>query len=296
VHGRSFPNRAVSENIVQSYPPAQPGAFNIGMLHTSLTGRAEHETYAPCSADDLRRLGYDYWALGHVHAREVIGTEPAIVFAGNLQGRHARETGPKGATLVTVEGGRLKELEAVVLDAARWTAAEIDLSGAEQRREVEQRVKRAIGREVEAADGRPLALRIQLVGETAAHGELAAARSSLLQDLQAVAFGVSDEVLIEKVAVQTRPLASAAARAGPLPADELAAAIDAAVADQVLLGPLLRELETIVEKLPTEVTTGGDWSAPAQCAEDLLAAARALILGRLRDQGEAADSVPESGA
>ena len=37
------------------------------------TGREGHETYAPCRLETLRRKGYDYWALGHVHAREVVG-------------------------------------------------------------------------------------------------------------------------------------------------------------------------------------------------------------------------------
>ncbi|WP_214429507.1 metallophosphoesterase family protein, partial [Escherichia coli] len=83
-----------------TYPPAEPGYFNIGILHTSLTGQEGHDVYAPCSVDDLRRAGYDYWALGHIHERQVVAEAPAIVFPGNLQGRHAREAGPKGATLV----------------------------------------------------------------------------------------------------------------------------------------------------------------------------------------------------
>jgi DNA repair protein SbcD/Mre11 len=61
--------------------------------------------YAPCTVDDLRRFGYDYWALGHIHAAEIVSRDPWIVFPGNLQGRSVRETGAKGAVRVTVEDG-----------------------------------------------------------------------------------------------------------------------------------------------------------------------------------------------
>jgi DNA repair exonuclease SbcCD nuclease subunit len=105
VHGRSFPHRAVPEDLVPLYPPPLSGRFNIGVLHTSLTGREGHDPYAPTSVEVLCDKGYDYFALGHVHAREVVReSTPRIVFPGNLQGRHAKETGPKGCELVTVEG------------------------------------------------------------------------------------------------------------------------------------------------------------------------------------------------
>ena len=71
LHGMSFPNRAVEENLVPLYPPAVPHKFNIGILHTSLSGAPGHDTYAPCKLSDLLAKGYDYWALGHIHKPEV---------------------------------------------------------------------------------------------------------------------------------------------------------------------------------------------------------------------------------
>ena len=96
------------------------GAFNIGLLHTCVDGREGHEQYAPTSLETMRAKGYDYWALGHVHAREVLSTEPWVVFPGNLQGRHAKETGPKGASLVTVERRSVVSVEHRALDVVRW--------------------------------------------------------------------------------------------------------------------------------------------------------------------------------
>ena len=104
IHGQSFARAAVTDNLVLRYPEPLAGWINIGLLHTGLTGLEGHERYAPCTIEDLRARGYDYWALGHVHRHKVLQEDPYIVFSGNLQGRHTRETGPKGAVKVTVAG------------------------------------------------------------------------------------------------------------------------------------------------------------------------------------------------
>jgi DNA repair protein SbcD/Mre11 len=102
IHGQSFASPAVKKDLASDYPKPIEGYYNIGLLHTCATGRAGHEPYAPCSPEDLKNKGYDYWALGHVHNHEVIEKYPPIVFSGNIQGRHPRETGPKGCVMVTV--------------------------------------------------------------------------------------------------------------------------------------------------------------------------------------------------
>src|SRR5690606_7457206 len=126
VHGQSFPQRATTDDLAARYPARVPGVFNVGLLHTSIDGREGHEPYAPTSLATMRSKGYDYWALGHVHAREVVSTEPYVVYPGNLQGRHARETGPKGATVLTVEGGVVESIEHRALDVCRWEIVTVD--------------------------------------------------------------------------------------------------------------------------------------------------------------------------
>ena len=96
IHGQGFANRAVTDDLSQAYAQGDPQLFNIGLLHTCLDGKPGHEPYAPCSIDGLRSKGYQYWALGHVHAREVVCRDPWIIFPGNIQGRHIRETGDVG--------------------------------------------------------------------------------------------------------------------------------------------------------------------------------------------------------
>ena len=96
IHGQGFRTKAVTKNLAMDYPAAIPHVFNIGLLHTSVTGREGHDNYAPCTPTNLVDLNYDYWALGHVHTRECLSEDPPIHFPGNVQGRHIREAGPKG--------------------------------------------------------------------------------------------------------------------------------------------------------------------------------------------------------
>ena len=128
VHGQSFRSPAVEENLVPGYPAPIPGWLNIGLLHTALEGNAEHATYAPCSAAELIAKGYDYWALGHVHAHQIVHRDPWIVFPGNLQGRHVKETGAKGAVLVTVRDGAIETVEHKPVDVVRWAHLQVDVS------------------------------------------------------------------------------------------------------------------------------------------------------------------------
>ncbi|MEA3274470.1 MAG: DNA repair exonuclease, partial [Pseudomonadota bacterium] len=141
VHGRGFPHRAVPENLVPDYPAPVPGVFNIGLLHTSMTGAPGHDTYAPCSLRDLTDKGYDYWALGHVHQPQVLSRDRWVLFPGNLQGRHVRETGPRGCQLVTVSDSmEVVSAEHRHLDVVRWDRVLVDVSAIEDASEALARI------------------------------------------------------------------------------------------------------------------------------------------------------------
>ena len=173
VHGRGFPNRAVPENLVPEYPPPVAGRFNVGLLHTSLTGAPGHDTYAPCALRDLEQKGYDYWALGHVHQPQVLAERPWVVFAGNTQGRHVRETGVRGCRLVTVgDSLEVSAAEHRPLDVVRWEVIGVDLAGADEEPVALARIGDALRQASRAADGRLLAARIVVTGATPLHEHL----------------------------------------------------------------------------------------------------------------------------
>lgn len=205
IHGQSFRTREVTDNIAAAYPPPVPGMFNIGLLHTSVDGREGHASYAPCSLAQLRDHGYAYWALGHVHTREVLSQDPWVVFPGNIQGRHAREPGAKGATLVAVEDGRVTGAESVVFDAVRWARVEVDLSTAETEDAALALVRADLANALEDAGGRLLAVRIILHGASPAHAVLSRDPGATREKVRAEALALAgaDAIWTESVSVRT---------------------------------------------------------------------------------------------
>lgn len=185
LHGRGFPARQLNENIVPDYPSAEPGKFNIGLLHTSLSGSVEHDTYAPCSMDELQRAGYDYWALGHIHQPAVLCEEPWIVYSGNTQGRHIKETGERGCYLVTVAASGQSSVEFRSLDSVRWYVLEIDITGVFSFAELLEKVDSAIE---QALTTTPLAvLRLVLAGSNTLASQLELERDQLASECLSIA-------------------------------------------------------------------------------------------------------------
>lgn len=257
IHGHSFPDREVAEDLVPRYPAAVPGCFNIGLLHTSLTGSEGHDTYAPTTLNTLKSKGYDYWALGHIHARQVVCESPRVVFPGNLQGRHARETGPKGCELVTVEGATLTA-RFVPLDVVRWHQVVLDLQSFEQLDEVRSQVLQALQSAVDKADaGEALhAMRVVLTGQTPLHALEASQPGTLEAAVQAAAQEFSGaDVWIEQIKLQLRsPLDRAKIGQGGDALGELVRSVDELSGDSVALEKFCREtLKDVLGKLPAEV-------------------------------------------
>lgn len=202
-HGQSYAHRVESRDLAAGYPSAVSDLVNVGVLHTCATGRAGHEPYAPCKVETLVSKGYHYWALGHVHEREILGTDPWIVFPGNLQARHIRETGPKGATVVEYGASGISSVEHRVLDVVRFTRLTVDVEGAGSAEEVVERVFESARDAWQAADERVLVARVQVRGVTAAHGVLHRELDRWNAELRARTNEVSG-IWIERVRFDTR--------------------------------------------------------------------------------------------
>ncbi|MBX3197158.1 MAG: DNA repair exonuclease [Labilithrix sp.] len=258
VHGQSFSQRVTSEDLAARYPDRVPGVFNVGLLHTSIDGREGHEPYAPTSVETMRSKGYDYWALGHVHAREIVSTEPYIVYPGNLQGRHARETGPKGASVVTVEGNVVESVEHRALDVVRWEIVTVDAAPATDALEVVDLARAALEARVGEVDGRVLAARVVVVGSTRANGAVRRDLDRFTSELRAAATdGLGEAAWLEKVIVRTRAtidlerIREEASAVGHL-ARRLASIKD----DPKELADLAGVLADLERKLPAELREG----------------------------------------
>jgi DNA repair protein SbcD/Mre11 len=253
IHGQSYAGRAVTENLAAHYPAREAGWFNIGLLHTSLTGREGHENYAPCRVDDLTAKDYDYWALGHVHQREIIGRDPWILFPGNLQGRHIRETGAKGATLVTVADGRVTEIEHRPLDVLRWADCLVDLTGCESAGAVHEQTRWAMEKELEKAEGKTLALRLHLAGSCLLHADLHARAAQWTEEFRGLAESCGD-IWLEKVKCRTSRLTTVEELAAENTSlSGLLRAADLLGFDGRYLAELVPDLAGLKIKLPPEL-------------------------------------------
>lgn len=249
LHGHSFPDRAVPEDLSERYPDPLRGMLNIGVLHSSAEDASgEHATYAPCSPERLRLKGYDYWALGHIHIRRVLHERPWIVFPGNLQGRHIRETGAKGCSLVTVEEGRIVAVEHRSVDLLRWALLEVDATGADEAL-LAERIAAGVRHAFAAAEDRPLLARLVLAGECALHARLPDRIEELAAHCANAAIGCGGQLWLEKVQLRTRaPRREAAGTLDPLRAAFLAALEDRALGDS-----LQADLAALRGKVPPPV-------------------------------------------
>ena len=284
IHGQGYDSPKVTQALVRSYPPRAEGHFNIGLLHTSADGRPGYNPYAPCSLDDMLRHGYDYWALGHIHDREILHENPFVIFPGNIQGRHVKEGGAHGCTVVRVDDAGRAEAEFHALDVFRWARLTVDVSGAADGEEAMDRAMSAVERALEEAEGRPLAARVELTGPCPAHEALLADPEHWTNELRAAALDAAgDRVWLEKVRFQTKPDRERTLPEGPL--QEVMALLDELKADPEALEALGNELFTdLARKLPAELRNGN----PAPNPEDMdwlaevLETSRPLLLHRLR--------------
>jgi DNA repair exonuclease SbcCD nuclease subunit len=254
LHGQSFPQRGVTENLVPAYPAPVDASFNIGVLHTGLGGMGGHLNYAPCTLPDLVNKGYDYWALAHVHQGSVLHQNPHVVFCGNLQGRHTRESGPKSATLVTVEEGRVGAVTSIEADVVRWMHVQVTVDGSTHAADVVSRIGRTIESTAAGNSGRLVACRIELSGRTELHDYLLSSREYLIAEARGAALALGEEAAwVERVLVRTEPATINDSTPDQNIPEGLASILGEAAKDEGLVLQLQSEIGDLLSKLPHDL-------------------------------------------
>ena len=166
VHGISFRDPHAPESLLGRFHAPVQGAFNIGLLHTSLNGAMGHDPYAPCALADLQASGFDYWALGHIHQRAVYPGVPTVVMPGIPQGRDIGEAGAKSVTLVTVAENGAIELEERCLSVAQFERLEIDAGHLSDWSDLVAHLKQSLHRARQDCDQAHVIVRPVLTGTT----------------------------------------------------------------------------------------------------------------------------------
>jgi DNA repair exonuclease SbcCD nuclease subunit len=272
-HGASYAERKEKDSLLPKYGPRLPDLFNVGVLHTNATRDPGHERYAPCTVGELADKGYDYWALGHVHKRQVLSAAPSahVVYPGNPQGRHARETGDKGVYIVTVGEARDAASATLVFhptQVMRWRHEVLELGTDDDFDQLLDRARERFTAIAEEEQGALAAVRLDITGASAAHSPALRRKAELLGKLRSFALEQEDTLWLEKVQLRTAPaegLESLALARGLL--GQLLASVERARSDESELAALGQVLEPLRSKLGKELaeleidTANPEWLA-----------------------------------
>jgi len=181
----------------------------VAVLHThasSAAGAARHGRYAPSDVAGMARAGFDYWALGHIHQREVLSEQPMICYSGSPQGLGFGEVGPRGCLVVDLKSRRTPDVRFCSIAPLRFEVLRV--GGIEEARSLDAVVRRVVehwedARRMDPADpGAEWIVRVELEGPAALAHSLR--RTEDQEALQAELQAVLDAAHVERSVSRTQ--------------------------------------------------------------------------------------------
>jgi DNA repair exonuclease SbcCD nuclease subunit len=286
IHGQSFATPEITENLAANYPAPISDRFNIGVLHTNLGGFSDHANYAPCSLEDLKNKGYQYWALGHVHNRHILCTDPYIVYPGNIQGRHGKEQGEKSSELVTVSDTGIVSIQQVPTSVVPWMEIRVDASDCQTADDVFDKLRSELQAQFPSSNERVSAIRVKIAGASDAHAELSRDPDRVRNQAISVANECGNDLLwVERVQLATLPRVN---RESLLERDDPMGEIVRIVAALRQQPSTMTNWDAVTElakKLPGEVSEGPDpIRLDTETLRSAMEEAEELLLARLPNQ------------
>jgi len=206
VYGRSFGTRQVTENLALGFAREKGDPFAVAVLHANVGQREGWDNYAPCSVDDLRAAGMDYWALGHIHVAGRVSDIPPAVYSGSTQGLNPTEKGPRGCYVVQLgEDGATEEF--VETASVRWQGLEVDTTDVQDIDDLRLALEEACAGVRKSDSGRPTIARLELMGRSAVHADLSrpGVLSDLTADLRQEQLELEPWIWVDRVRDRTRP-------------------------------------------------------------------------------------------
>jgi hypothetical protein len=168
----SYATSAVTDNLALRFEKREGAPFHLALLHANVDGDPSYDNYAPCKLEQLATSGFHYWALGHVHDRRILHEYPHVVYPGNIQGRSIRETGAKGAYVVSVEKSGSIDMRFRDVADVLWQEMAVSIEGMASEQELKNRLLSALEEIRDAAQARPSLVRIRLEGRGVMHDRL----------------------------------------------------------------------------------------------------------------------------
>ena len=172
IYGISYPTQEERRKLAQLFNSETSDAFSIGILHGNFGSTSGHANYAPFTLSDLQSAGIDYWALGHIHKRQIVSeSRPLAIYPGNIQGRHFNETGRKGCIEVQVLNGMVQNFDFQPLSELVFERIELDISEAENLGDFHKRLSQ-LGELSGYDQNTSMIIRLTLTGSTPLYLEL----------------------------------------------------------------------------------------------------------------------------
>jgi len=165
IHGVSFLDKKAPKSLLSKFGAPIPNAINIAMLHTSLAGTEGHDVYAPCSLAELCGMGFDYWALGHIHKRAIHSKSPLIVMPGIPQGRDIGELGSKSATMLEINDGDISISE-IDTSTIEFKKIQINIEGIDDEENLRSEIHVQLNEVSKSIYSEAGILRVELIGTT----------------------------------------------------------------------------------------------------------------------------------
>lgn len=280
IHGVGFEQRHVPESLLSRFPDPVPGAVNIAMLHTSLAGAPGHDNYAPCRVSELAGMGFDYWALGHVHKREVHATDPWIVMPGCPQGRDIGEAGAKSATLLTIEDGRITVVE-VPTALVEFTQTALDVSQADSDDALRAALRAHLDAVRAGLDAPTGVLRVTLTGTPPRYWQILRDRDVWQETVVELA-AVAGDMWIDRLVFHLSP--PEARRDTPGASEELRRTMDEIAGESGFRAAARAEVAAVLEDLPPALRArlAPDDTAVEALTDGLAQTGAAQVLARLK--------------
>lgn len=128
VVGFSYLNNHITEDKIPDFPGKEHN-YTFGLMHAQeKEADSRKNVYAPFTVSEVQALNYDYFALGHIHARRNLSEKPWIVYSGNIQGRHINEMGAKGCYLGVIDENTKKtSIEFKTTGPILWQGVQVEL-------------------------------------------------------------------------------------------------------------------------------------------------------------------------
>ncbi len=207
IYGFSYYTKNITESVIPEFEEkvSPSNIFSIGLLHCNLSTSTGHAPYAPCTIRELTSLPINYWALGHIHNKEIIEDKSMIVYPGNTQGRHIREEGERGCYLVEVDEEKNIKIEFRPTEFIRWETRELSVENYETFQDLRNGIYDIIDEMRDQCGETPVICRLKLVDRGPLSQDLRNQSNieDILKELRENEFNNTPFVWIEKIKVET---------------------------------------------------------------------------------------------